>query len=307
MSHPSPIFLAKADPWQAEQTAREADPANRVAVPERLTRPSPLLAPIIAAVDAKRRMALSRDVAHRVDGKPLDYSFDFDGLLFKRLPMGLRVTIGSADRAILILDTVIKACESRGLRAFIGDDGLRIGFGDYSARVRISERVEQLHGVGKKTSTMGRSTPFIAHRPTSKLTMFVERLSALRSVADKPGLPLEAQVNAAIILVYRAIAETRAWREHIANSLREAAELQQAQAAIRAKVEAVRQEAERSRSELLSEAAAWQKAALIRAYVDQIVAAAPDAPQGLHSWTTWARSVADEIDPTAERIEVDKN
>ena len=302
MNHPSPILLAKDDPWQAEQIAHEADPANRVAVPEHLTKPSPLLAPTIAAVSSKRRTALARDKAHRVDGKPLEYAFDFDGLLFKHLPMGFRVTIGSADRAILIVDTVIKACESRGLRAFAGDDGLRIGFGDYSARVRISERVEQLHDVGKKPLSMDRSTPFIAHRPTSKLTLFVERLSALRNVVDKPGLPLEAQINAAIILVYRAIAETKAWREYFERVTREAQEDRQAQAAKAALAEATKKEVEQRRHGLIEEAAAWQQSVLIRQYVNQVVTASPTPAPALKEWVEWARGTADELDPLPARV-----
>lgn len=305
MNHPSPILLAKDDPWQAEQIAREADPENRVAAPERLTKPSPLLAPTIAAVDAKRRTALARDKAHRVDGKPLDYAFDFDGLLFKHLPMGFRVTIGSADRAILIVDTVIKACESRGLKAFAGDDGLRIGFGDYSARVRISEQVEQLHGVGKKPSTMDRKTPFVAHRPTSKLTLFVERLSALRNVVDKPGLPLEAQVNAAIVLVCRAIAETKAWREYFKKVTREAQEERQAHADSAAKVAATTREIEQRRQDLFKEAAAWQQSVAIRQYVHEVATASPLLSVALQEWLAWARDTADELDPLPARAGAD--
>jgi len=303
MNHPSPIELAKEDPWQAENVAREADPANYVAVPERLTRPSPLLSPTLTAVNTKRRTALARDQAHRVDGKPLDYAFGFDGLLFKHLPMGFRVTIGSIDRAILIVDTVIKACETRGLRAFAGNDGLRIGFGNYSARVRISERVEQLHGVGKKPSTMDRSTPFIAHRPTSKLTLFVERLSALRNVGDKPGLPLEAQMNAAIVLVYRAIAETKASREYFERVNREALEDHQAQATKAAMVAAAKREIEQRRQDLMQEAAAWHQAALIRQYANQVASASPAPIAALQEWLDWAHSTADDLDPLAGRID----
>lgn len=305
MNHPSPIELARDDPWQAEQIAREAVPASRVNVPERLTRPSALLVPTIAAVNSGRRTALARDKAHRVDGKPLDYANGFDGLLFKHLPMGFRVTVGTADRAILIVDTLIKVCEARGLRAFAGKDGLRIGFGDYSARVRISERVEQLHGAGKKPSTMDRSTPFIAHRPTSKLTLFVERLSALRNVVDKPGMPLEAQMNAAIVLVCRAIAETKAWREYFERITREAQEDRQAQADKAAMVVAAKKEIEQRRQDLMKEAAAWQQSAVIRQYANQVAAISQAPSPSLQEWLVWAHYIADELDPIPARVGAD--
>ena len=302
MNFPSPIDLARDDPWQAEQIANEADPANRVVVPGRLSRPSALLAATIEAVNSSRRTALARDKAHRVDGKPLDYAFGFDGLLLKHVPMGFRVTIGTADRAILIIDTLIKECERRGLVAFAGDDGLRIGFGDYSARVRISERVEQLHGMGKKPSTMDRSTPFIAHRPTSKLTLFVERLSALRNVVDKPGLPLELQMNAVIVLVCRATAETKAWREYFAEIHRAAEEERHALAVTAAMVETTKRKIEQRRQDLIKEAAAWQQSAVIRQYADQVATASLVPSAALQEWLTWARNTADEIDPLPARI-----
>lgn len=302
MNFPSPIELAKDDPWQTEQIAREAVPASRVHVPERLTRPSSLLVPTIAAVNSGRRTALARDKAHRVDGRPLDYANGFDGLLFKHLPMGFRVTVGTADRAILIVDTLIKACEARGLKAFAGKDGLRIGFGDHSARVRISERVEQLHGVGKKPSTMDRSTPFIAHRPTSKLTLFVERLSALRNVGDKPGMPLEAQMNAAIVLVCRAIAETKASREYWAESARQAQEERLAELDYAAKIATAQKEAEWRRHGLIQEASSWQQSISLRKYIDHVAAASPAPSAALQDWLTWARAVADELDPLAGRL-----
>lgn len=302
MTLPSPIDLAKDSEWQADQIARESNPANRVTVPERLTKPSPLLAPTIAAVNSRRRTALARDRAHRTDGKPLDYAYDFDGLLFRHLPMGFRVTVGSADRAILIVDTLIKACEARGLNAFAGKDGLRIGYGDHSARVRVSERVEQVHGGGKKPATMDRRTPFIAHNPTSQLTLFVERMGAARKVVDKPGLPLHDQVNAAIVLVCRAIAETEAWRDYLEEKIRLSKEKERAEAACLAEIEASRAEVERSKSELFAEAEAWQKASTLRLYVDNIVAASVSGSPGAAEWASWARKLADELDPTLNRV-----
>lgn len=143
MKNVSLTDLCKDDAWLAEQLARESDPAHRLDVPEKLVRPSSILKPAITAINGKRRQAVALEAAHCLHGLPLQSSIDFDGLVFKRLPLNLRVTVGAADRAILLMDTLIKACEKRGLQASVGKDGLHIGQGKFSARIRISELVEK--------------------------------------------------------------------------------------------------------------------------------------------------------------------
>lgn len=307
MERPSPVALAKDDPWQAQQVARELDPANHVDVPLRLGRPHPILIAVVSAVNAVRREAVARDAAHRTKGKPFDPSMNFDGPLLKFIPLGFRVTISSADRAILIIDTLLKACEERGLAPFVGRDGLHIGYGEHSARLRIAERVEKKHGSVKNLSDwdifLKRN---IIYTSTDELTLIVERHSAVRKVADQLDLPLEAQINSAIILVYRAVAETRAWAVYSGERNRQEAECRANQAAALAKQEEHRLEVERRRAELLAEAEAWQKASAIRLYVDNIVTGSLPGSTGAEEWASWALQLADELDPTTRRFKINE-
>lgn len=313
-NYTSPVDLAKDDPWLAEQLAREKVPVHHVVVPTKLTSPSPVLSPTISAINAERRKAIARETAHCASGKPLDYSMAFDGLLFKRLPTGLRVSISSADRAILILDTLIKACQARGLRTFVEKKNIRIGCGEHSARIRISERVEQRHGSTKGLSNFDLlSKRNVAHTPTAQLTMFIERLSLERKLCDKQALPLELQMNAAIVLVCRSIAETRRWHECSAAQMQAFAEagarveaLRRAQLADLAEVKRLESERKQRIADLVSEAASWHDATTTRAYIAHLRAAAVVAggqvSPSLHSWLDWATETASSSDPTNVRV-----
>lgn len=309
MKNVSPADLCKDDPWLAEQLAREKAPANRLAVPEKLARPSLILKPVITAINSKRRQAVAREAAHCIQGLPLQSSIDFDGLIFKRLPLTFRVTIGTADRALLLVDTLLKACKKRGLDIFVEKDGLHIGYSDFSTRVRISERVEKknrsLNGVPMKYEWMYR--PF-SYTPTGELTIYVDGLGSERKVSDKPNAQLESQLIAVIALICRSIAELRVWsvrraiedRERVeSGALAEAKRM--ADATALAEIEAKRLAKLQVEKNLIAEATAWQHANLIRKYSDHLNAACVPS-QALTAWISWARKTADEIDPTTMRV-----
>ena len=268
MNRPSPIELCKDDPWLVEQLAREKDPINLLAVPEKLARPSLILKPVITAINSKRRQAVAREAAHCIQGLPLQSSIDFDGLIFKRLPLTFRVTIGTADRALLLMDTLLKACKTRGLDIFVEKDGLHIGYSDFSTRVRISERVEKkirsLNGAPTKYEWMYR--PF-SYTPTGELTIYVDGLGSERKVSDKPNAQLESQLNAVIALICRSVAELRVWRDRQTIEERERVERSSlaeakriAAATALAEIEAKRLAKLQSEEDLIAEAIAWQNA-----------------------------------------------
>lgn len=307
----SPVELCRDDQWLKEQLARENNPSHRVTVPIKMLRMSPVLKPVISAIDAKRRTAIAREKSHCLNGQPLGNSMGFDGLIFKYLPLSFRVTVSTADRALLLMDTLIKACEKRGLHVSVGKDGLHVGEGEFSARLRISERVEKktrsLADVPQNRVWMYR--PF-SYAPTGELTIYIERLGLERKVGDKPGVSLEFQLNTAICAICRAIAELRAWHDHRSAEMKALADARaareailKAEAARAAELEAAKQERLRVRAELIQEAAAWRDAELIRDYVQVVVASAAAPPAELTAWIAKARQTADDIDPMPRRLQ----
>lgn len=293
MERPSPVALSKSDPWLVDQLALEATPARRISVSEKLSRPSSVLSSTISAV-----------AKFRGRGAPASLLSQLRGNVFIYLPIGMRVSPTSADRALRLLDTLIKACEARKLRVFIENKHIRVGFGEHSARVRISERVDKKHGSIKGMSNidvlLGKS---ITYLPTGELTIFIERLSSERKVADKSDSALEGQMNSVMEAIFRAIAETKAQREFYEARATSDARTRQMAMEAAAEIERTQREAEKRRLDLISETNAWHQAVAIRRYVEAVSSRVDSPSLALQDWLGWASGIADEIDPISNRAD----
>jgi hypothetical protein len=156
MNFTSVIGSAKEDPWLLTQLAREGDPAFGITVPEKLSRPSPVLASTIKAM-SQARVAGPTNLPPRLSG--------IHRGVFNLPPTGLRVNPKSADRALLLADTLIKACHRRKIIATVGAARLTFSVGNYRAEVRISEKINErvALGPGRRPETLYEPTRTKVH------------------------------------------------------------------------------------------------------------------------------------------------
>lgn len=121
-------------------------------------------------------------------------------------------------------------------------------------------------------------------------------------------------MNAVMRVIYRGIAETKAWREYFDKVMREskvrgeALETErQAEREATAEVERLAAERQQREQQLVGEANAWHQSNMIRAYVNHLMMAAPASGASisdeLRAWLQWATDAAERMDPTTRRLD----
>lgn len=277
----------------AEQARFEALEENRIAVPETLEDPHPLVARSVKALRRAKR--------------------DHQGYLQPKTGdcLGVRVTLDSVDRAMCIYDAFLKALDGRGYQSSIsaGDDpGTLVRVGEEDVSVVIEEKLER---ADRDDTRMRRPNRFTSERdwkPTGRLVVRLDHsyLGGIRtSWGDGKKQRVEDCLNA-IIVGMVAVAE-----ELKANRLRrEAWEREWREAEARRAEEAKRKEEEAARVRALDSAvAAWQRTCAIRAYAAELRRRA-EAVGGvaggtpLAAWLVWAEAYADRTDPFLPELSV---
>jgi hypothetical protein len=297
VDYPSAIELAKDDPWLLARLAGEDDPANLIVVPTTLSRLSPVLAETREAFAAKRR--------EKPGSRPHQ---------FPKYALGLRVSLSSSDRALLLMDALVKTCVKRGLTVSIEGMRLKVGYDGSAVEVRISERVTKI--VGSPYGPSKNDVLFDRDRtcqPTGELTIAVARYVSVRKTVDKQNLKLEQQLGAVLSKIYRGIAEGKAWSTHLkkmsaaweARAKAQKVE-QEARQAAAAEVRRIEEDRRRQQVDLIAEANAWQQSKTILAYADHLAAEAIKSGDpisaDLQAWIEWATGAAESMDPTNKRI-----
>lgn len=210
----------------------------------------------------------------------------------------MRVSIELVERSLRIWDAVIKAAIARGFAVSVEVTRLRLTAHGHCVELRMSERIERVTGSAKGLSEIDIwLNRHIEHRSTGELRMYLDE----RKFADGAGRALELQLNLIFVAVYKAISAacaTQAKRE--ADRIRDETFQREAAArAANAAAIAAAQTAEREREGALElEAGAWQRAAVIRDYVQAVVTrTAVPMPAEVREWIEWATGVADRLDP----------
>jgi len=317
-----------------ERLAFENAPENVIVVPAELVKPHRLVAaalPLIRAEIAGLQRSRERQANPRRRKPGEQWKPDWEAL---RKPnwrdyeqrgvmelnedaLPVRVSVEASDRALRIWDALLKACEARGLRASAATRQVKVSDGVDDVGLRMSEKVGR---ITRPAAWGGEET--VKRTPTGQLRMFVVHLGETK-FEDAPERPLEAQLNAILMWIYRSFVSQRTSRviaaekrrvEEAAAQARElerAAEAEKArqredeeerQRAAQAAAEATRaQETERERL-LLLEASAWRDAETIRAYAAHLKAAGAATAPSLRDWLAWAETVADKLDPTSKRL-----
>ncbi|WUR14715.1 hypothetical protein E7V67_006290 [[Empedobacter] haloabium] len=318
---------ARVDDWLLERLAFEARPENAIIVPTALVKPHPLVKATATAVRAEiALLQRARDQVPvvRKPGEPwvMPRRRDIAWLDYERrgvmelneslIPM--RVSIESAERALLIWDALLKACTARSMVIVAAPRQVKISDGQDDVGLRMSEKVDRI----TRPAPWGSGEETARRSATGTLRLFAIHLGEAK-FQDTPERPLELQLNDVMVWVHRSIASQRAGRalaaerrmhEEAAAQVRERERTAAAEAArvreeeerrLKAEQNAI---AERERV-LVAEAGAWRDAMAIRAYAAHVETAAVSGAiltPVLRQWLAWADSVAAQLDPTKERL-----
>jgi hypothetical protein len=281
----------------ADQMRYEADPGHRIAVADVLPRPHPLVA---ASVHALRKA--KTDGQHRLVPRSA-----------RRLL--LSVTLGTVDRALCMMDALIKALDERGftveIEAAEQSDSSRastvVQVGEERVGIALDERVDRVErprNPKDKSLYYGKQFDYV---PTGRLAFRIPQayLGVRASWADGAKQRVEECLNDIVVGIVASAEAMKARRLEQEARQREYLAVEER----RQHAEWKRQE-EAARIRALEESVvAWRRAAAIRQYVIAMrqaaeASGAADEDSPLTEWLRWAESYADRVDPTKRALEV---
>lgn len=295
---------------ESESVVHERADEQRIAVPDELRSPHPLVA---ATLKAFR------------DAKP-----DGNGILVpnrSRRPLTISVSQATQNRALCIMDALLHALDARGYPVTVVAQEQPYGYPTkHATQVRVGadtfdlalrEKLREIKRpdppAAKKNSrvTLSFSDRRLRHEPSGELELYIPGCSSrVRSrFADSPKRPLEALLNEVIVSLVRlgedAIAERAANRQReIEDALRRQQEAER-QRVLEEQRERAAREAERVKH-LNYEVAQWQRAKNIREFVaamrDAVTRGGCEVTPGgaLELEFAWMLEQADAVDPVAK-------
>lgn len=309
------VIRPKDDPQLKEALAYEGDPVNRILASDVLFRPHRLVA---AAVEAIRKEIAGLERSRTKVKRPVPWTKNWepDWSTFQRpswssykrrgymelspdvLPM--LVSIEASDRALRIWDSVLKACEARGMTVSVEPRRLCVCAGQESAHLRMSERFIR----ADEPAGSGELRIFAIYCGETKF-------------ADKSEQVLEVQLNDVMRWLHKTFAILRSQRI-TAIERKRAADIA-SEAALQQKIadEARQREEQKAEAQAAAmrladqgfclEANAWDQAQKIRAYIAHLqtnsAASGKPASRQFLAWVAAASEAADRMDPTPGRLD----
>ncbi|HET7552354.1 MAG TPA: hypothetical protein VFK04_13780 [Gemmatimonadaceae bacterium] len=283
---PGPAELAEATGPIADQQRHEALPEHHIQVAEVLTDPHKLVA---ASVQLLRHA--KADAQHRLipRGKKC---------------LAVAVTLGTADRAMLVYDALLKGCEERGWAVAVTErdqDSTTITVGEDPVSIGIEERVDRVERRPDPKDKRVYWSKEYDYVPTGRLTMRIEHsyLNVRRSWSDGAKQRVEDCLNDFMVGLVAASEALKAQRLE-----REARHRDYLIAEKRRRLEEQRRQEESARVRALdADLTRWRKSMVVREYAAAMRKAAEAAEllgEGtpMSAWLSWADSYADRIDPT---------
>lgn len=284
----------------ADQARFEALPENVLIVPDVLEAPCPLVARTVLAL----RKA-----------KP-----DETGHLHARAQqiLDVYVTLGTADRAMRILDTPIKGLDARGYRVSLvtpkpeaqrygttpetGPPRTMVRVGEDDIAVRLTEVVSRTQR--KSTRTDGGWEPKrYDYEPTGRLVFeILEIASGSRCKwSDGARQRIESMLNDIVVGLVEMAEALRRRREEWAEAAGQRA-IEEEKRRAREREEHLEQERVRALDGIMRR---WRKAKAVREYLAAARAMAVERGISEHvelnAWFEWAEGYADRIDPVSSR------
>lgn len=277
----------------ADQERYEALEEHRIVVPELLADPHPLVA---ASIHLLRKSRMSEEHVLVPSGKKC---------------LAVSVTLGTADRAMLIYDTLIKALETRNftiaLESVTESEEQRartiVTVGTERIRVAIDERIDRTErkpDPQAKHPTYGKQWEYI---PTGRLSLYMmlpylgTRVRTTWSDGSKQRVETRLNdfvvglVAAAEAIKLQRLEQEARHREYLAEQERQ-----------QLREERRQQEAGRVRA-LGADLKAWRRCAVIREYAAAMRSAAVAASllgegSPIAEWLHWVDAYANRVDPT---------
>jgi hypothetical protein len=287
-----------------KQIEFEALPENHIQVLATLSTPHPLITQFKAAIREQRAFSSNRYGIIPVSSAYLD----------------LRVTQGALDRALRIVNALIKAAERRGMAVSIVKEQSHYSNStrQFTAAVVLGENVEfciketvqqkkkEVLSDKKKPAYSWQPTEY-EHIPTGILTLSIKESTFGHhrlNWNDGTRQNIENCLNDFMVALVRTSVCKR--NDRLKREQRERERINQQ---IRQHEEQKRREEEAARLKVLvQEVTNWQTSILIRSYVEAVKVAesqkagAGESDSGLHRWVTWALEQADKLDPIRSNI-----
>lgn len=222
--------------------------------------------------------------------------------------LDIRVSRGSVNRALRIMDAILKAVEKRGFSVEPGDAQrgyTRIVVRSQKIKVRLTEganRFETNPPERRGILPSSMVSKEFEYRPTGKLIFLIEQYCAQnikKRWADRVREPLEDQLNDIVkgIITIGAALEVESIRRQERERLR-------IQEEIRRHQEQKRREEEEKRFQAVEQQAnLWTRSRHLRAFIRNcersiVGESGPIDPEGpVAAWLDWARGRADLLDP----------
>jgi hypothetical protein len=277
--------LAIKDPQLSERLSAEQLSENRILVAENLEDPHPLIT---------RMLRWREKQSHSDDENERDLLPDIE------------VSNGTLDRAMCIMDAVLKALEARGYQVNVSQDywekATRVSCTDVEAEVQISlsERYSEVER--ELTPAERKKPPYLIDQrlitvPSGKLIFRVKgRRVDTKWWNDKKLEPLENRLNEIVAGIITKLETLR---------LEELSKREEEQR--RLEKQRRREEEQARREKLHQDVAVWRKSENIRAYVrafeEKLLRTRGEIKPGSKEdvWLKWARQYADSLDPLSEQ------
>ena len=224
--------------------------------------------------------------------------------------LALRVGPRSLERALRIMDALVKALERRGFRVTISTaekPETQVEMLGQRLSITLDERIKRTEHVPRNGERYGPKWDYI---PSGQLRLKIDEWggSARKTWSDGERARLERQLNDVIVGLVVIADAKRAWEQE---REREEAARREAERQ-RALAEQAQREEEERRLVLERQAESWTKSQRLRAFVDEVerrakvkeVSGAPDSEIG--AWIAWARQHADRLDPLVADADIDE-
>jgi hypothetical protein len=291
--HPGKVVFSVLDLEHRPAPARSITPRPRILVPDQLESPHRLVTTTL---------------------KALKHAKPSDGRIHVSGANGLDVSIspGQADRAVRIIDALIKASELLGMRWSIGQEGTRVYCEGEHIRVRLHETLSKqpIEPPPRKPSRRqpdyaGLWYPRYDWVSKGRLTFMVEDYvanGARRVWASTTATPLEAKLHDVVSGLPLIAAGIRQKREE-----REAWQRQWEEEQTRRKEAARQAEIQRRlRARLVHSLHQWEQSRRLRDFCNaasaEIAKLEPEERVTAETWLAWARQQADLLDPLGDRV-----
>lgn len=262
-----------------ESVAFERCPENKIIVPLELNAPHPYI------VQAKKALGRGRE-----DDK-------YSRIIPSSKPcLNISVCRDSLDRALRIMDTIIKALESRGIVFKPREDGFKADIDGELFSICIEERLM----MGETGEIGWRGKPEIGYFPTGNLTLIVhgDYYLCQRKWNDGKKQRVEDRLNDMVISLHRLSAMSKRKRLEREKRAEEYAEKQR-------KIQEIREQ-QRLEKEKIQQlegwVSSWNKAQDIRRFISALIECHEEIQEGseMAQLIRWALQQADRYDPLVE-------